>query len=122
MKKILLFVLALILGLGSVQKMQAAAIYGVWDDTNKVFTLRSDDNCAANSGVTDWINKEPYTTATKVVFDETIKDALPTSTREWFRMEDVRMNDVPCTKVIENGVLYILRDGKMYNAQGARVK
>ena len=85
MKKNLLFVLALIWGLGSVQKMQAAAIYGVWDDTNKVFTMRYDDNCAANSGVTDWINKEPYTTATKVVLDASMKNALPTSTREWFR-------------------------------------
>ena len=85
MRKSILFIFALILGMGSVQKMQAAAIYGVWDDTNKVFTLRYDDNCAANSGVTDWINKEPYKTATKVVLDETMKDALPTSTREWFR-------------------------------------
>ena len=29
---------------------------------------------------------------------------------------------VQCKKVIENGILYIIRDGKMYNVQGQLVK
>ncbi|MBR6167287.1 MAG: hypothetical protein IKQ50_02530, partial [Paludibacteraceae bacterium] len=33
-------------------------------------------------------------------------------------MEDVQSDDVQCTKVIRNGMLFIIRDGKMYNAQG----
>lgn len=37
-------------------------------------------------------------------------------------IEDVQPDDVQCTKVLVDGVLYILRDGKIYNAQGANVK
>ena len=33
-------------------------------------------------------------------------------------MENVQMDDVRCTKVIENGQLFILRDGAKYNVQG----
>jgi hypothetical protein len=37
-------------------------------------------------------------------------------------IEDVQGNNVQSTKVIENGVLYIIRDGKTYNAMGQIVK
>ena len=37
-------------------------------------------------------------------------------------VENVQTNPVQATKLIENGVLYILRDGVKYNVQGARVK
>ena len=38
-------------------------------------------------------------------------------------IEDVRRTDVRCTKVLRDGVLYIVfPDGKVFNAQGARVK
>ena len=38
-------------------------------------------------------------------------------------VEDVRRTDVRCTKVLRDGVLYIVfPDGKAFNAQGARVK
>ena len=38
-------------------------------------------------------------------------------------IEDVRRTDVRCTKVLRDGVLYIVfPDGKAFNAQGARVK
>ena len=37
-------------------------------------------------------------------------------------IEDVQGNNVQSTKVIENGVLYIIRDGKTYNAMGQMVK
>ena len=37
-------------------------------------------------------------------------------------IEDVQGNNVQSTKVIEKGVLYIIRDGKTYNAMGQMVK
>ena len=37
-------------------------------------------------------------------------------------IEDVQGNNVQSTKVIENGVLYIIRDGKTYNAMGQIIK
>ena len=37
-------------------------------------------------------------------------------------LDDIQDAALPCTKVIENGQLLILRDGKTYNAQGTRVK
>ncbi|MBQ3673035.1 MAG: hypothetical protein II928_01010 [Paludibacteraceae bacterium] len=37
-------------------------------------------------------------------------------------IEDVRNAGVQCTKELRNGVLYIERNGKTYNAQGAEVK
>lgn len=37
-------------------------------------------------------------------------------------IDNVQWNNVPCTKVIDNGVLYILRDGKIYNILGTLVR
>ena len=37
-------------------------------------------------------------------------------------MENVQRDDVQCTKVLQNGQLFIIREGVMYNAQGAVVK
>ena len=37
-------------------------------------------------------------------------------------ISDVQSGNVQCTKVIRNGQLYIIRDGKTYNAQGAEVR
>ena len=37
-------------------------------------------------------------------------------------MDHVQRDDVQCTKVIENGVLYIIKNGAKYNAQGQMVK
>ena len=37
-------------------------------------------------------------------------------------VDEVQGDMVQCTKVIENGQLYILRDGKVFNLQGAQVK
>ena len=57
MKKILLFVLALIWGLGSVQKMQAAAeIYAVAtpEGDATILTLYYDEQRETRGGVTDW--------------------------------------------------------------------
>ena len=37
-------------------------------------------------------------------------------------VESVQSDKVQCVKVIENGMLYIIRDGKTYNAQGQLIK
>ncbi|MBQ6749020.1 MAG: hypothetical protein IJR09_06260 [Paludibacteraceae bacterium] len=37
-------------------------------------------------------------------------------------LHDVQNDDVQCTKVLRNGQLLIIRDGNVYNAQGARIK
>lgn len=37
-------------------------------------------------------------------------------------VENVQSDDVQCTKVIENGVLYIIKNGAKYNAQGTRIQ
>lgn len=37
-------------------------------------------------------------------------------------LKEVQGNNVPCTKVIENGVLYLKYNGTKYNVQGMRVK
>ena len=37
-------------------------------------------------------------------------------------VDNVQGDKVQSTKVIENGVLYIIRDGKKYNAQGQVIK
>jgi uncharacterized repeat protein (TIGR02543 family) len=37
-------------------------------------------------------------------------------------LEDVQRDDVPCTKVIRDGQLYLIYNGTMYNVQGGTVK
>ena len=37
-------------------------------------------------------------------------------------VENVQSDDVQCIKVIENGVLYIIKNGAKYNAQGTRIQ
>ena len=37
-------------------------------------------------------------------------------------VEDVQRDDVQCTKVLRDGVLYILRADRIYTAQGQRVQ
>ena len=37
-------------------------------------------------------------------------------------VENVQSDNVPCTKVLRNGMIFILRDGKTYNATGQMVK
>ena len=36
-------------------------------------------------------------------------------------LEDVQRDDVQCTKVMKNGVLYIIRDGKTFNVNGQQI-
>lgn len=37
-------------------------------------------------------------------------------------LDEVQSEKAACTKVMLNGKLYIIRDGKMYNALGTEVK
>ena len=37
-------------------------------------------------------------------------------------MEQVATDNMQLFKFIQNGQLYLIREGKMYNAQGARIK
>jgi hypothetical protein len=36
-------------------------------------------------------------------------------------IEEVQRDKMPCTKVLENGVLYLMHQGTKYNVQGVRV-
>ena len=83
MKKLFLFALALVMGLGSVQKMYAdAEIYAVLNATDSILTLRYDAQREANNGVTDW---SVYKNDTKIVLlDASMKNARPTTTSSWF--------------------------------------
>ena len=51
----------------------------------------------------------------KVIFNNS-ETETPTA------VETVQSDKVQCMKVIENGMLYIIRDGKVYNAQGQLIK
>ena len=37
-------------------------------------------------------------------------------------MEDVQSDDVQCTKVIRNGLLFIIREGKVYTVTGQEIR
>ena len=41
---------------------------------------------------------------------------------EWQGLESVQKSEIRSQKVIKNGHLFIERNGKLYNAQGAEVK
>ena len=61
--------------------------YAVWNETEKILTIYYDDKREEKGGVTDWSNsyKYDYNTKTKkVIFDESVKNALPTSTSNMF--------------------------------------
>ena len=62
-------------------------LYGVYDDAEKTLTIYYDMNRASRGGVSDWSNSYKYKYAEntkKVVFDESVKDALPTTTADMF--------------------------------------
>lgn len=62
-------------------------LYGVYDDAEKTLTIYYDMNRASRGGVSDWSNSYKYKYAEntkKVVFDESVKDALPTTTANMF--------------------------------------
>ena len=118
MKKNLLFVLALIWGLGSVQKMQAAAeIYAVAtpEGDATTLTLYYDEQRETRGGVTDWRvynNCEVDDPArasnnvTKFVLHESMKAARPTSTAMWFyyfrKLTTIEHLDYLNTSEVEN--------------------
>ena len=87
------------------QQTQAAGfsftVTGLDSGTNYDLVITSKDN---NGGTLD----------TKTVSFTTTGDAQG--------IEDVQSDQVPCTKVLRNGQILILRGEKVYNAQGALVK
>ena len=54
-----------------------------------------------------------------VYSDLTVKALYIQDTQD---LEQVSSDEVPCTKFIENGVIYILRDGKIYDLLGSQVR
>jgi len=63
-------------------------IYAVYSTDGKTMTLYYDDQRAARSGVTDWFYyddlKDRLHAVKTVVFDISMKEARPTSTKRWF--------------------------------------
>lgn len=62
-------------------------VYGVLSNNNKTLTLYYDKECAARGGNTDWsknYNSAKEYHVTKIVLDESMKNAKPTSTSFWF--------------------------------------
>jgi hypothetical protein len=37
-------------------------------------------------------------------------------------VENVQSDDVQCTKILRNGMLYLMHKGTMYNVQGIRIQ
>jgi hypothetical protein len=68
-----------------------------WPYTNSDYSVEKTYSC-------DWIMSPEFTLSEATAVD------------------NVQGGMVQCTKVLENGQLFILRDGKIYNAQGAEIK
>ncbi len=81
MKKIFLLTFTVILGFGSAEKMLAEErIFAVYSESDSILTIYCEDK--SDTIGTDW--SKYYSSTTKVVFDESIKKALPTTTAQWF--------------------------------------
>ena len=80
MRKIFLFAAA---AFCSVAMWAENEIYAVHNATDSVLTLYFDDQRAAREGVTDWSSFKQSTA--KAILDESMKNALPTTTENWFR-------------------------------------
>ncbi len=60
-------------------------LYAVLGDDMETLTIYYDGDKDKRGGVTEWWNEYSISTvATKAVFDESVSDALPTSTASWF--------------------------------------
>ena len=135
-----------------VMKAAAAVIYGaasvVEAPTAKELTYTGKSQALVNAGTADggtmkysldnskWTTSIPtgkevgdYTVYYMVVGDATHADYIPSPNTVAVTIANTEAvvtpgqdNPVQSTKVIENGVLYIIRGGKVYNVQGVRVK
>ena len=111
MRKIFLF---MALCLTTVFAAKAAdEIYAVWDASTTTLTLRYDDQREANNGVTNWWYDATMKTATKVVLDISMQNALPTSTYRWFyefdQLTEIQNLDYLNTSEVTN--MYLMFDG-----------
>lgn len=59
-------------------------LYGVYTDENTQLIIYFDKNFADRKGVNEWWYDSAYETVTTAIFDESVKDAKPSSTRLWF--------------------------------------
>ena len=88
MKKLFTLLLCL-LSISGVQTIKAAdEIYAVLSSDKQTMTLYYDEQRVSRGGVTDWkyISGETWIglNVTKVILDVSMKNARPTSTKEWF--------------------------------------
>ncbi len=95
-------------------------LYGVYDDAEKTLTIYYDMNRVSRGGVSDWNNSYKYKYAEntkKVVFDESVKGALPTTTADMFlffeELESIEHLDYLNTQKVTN-MSFMFRDcGKL---------
>ena len=81
------------------------------------FEVATDD--VKKSGNVRWMKFDGFdTTTSKIAIDNVYFYNNGTSTS----IEDAQSNKVQCTKVLRDGVLYIMNNGTMYNVQGQKVK
>ena len=66
-----------------VKKTEPVALYGVKESDGKTMTLYYDDQRASRGGETDWATKL-YENTTKIILDESMKNARPTNLEFWF--------------------------------------
>lgn len=81
MKRILTL---LALCLMTVLAAKAQQIYATWTVATQTMTLYYDDQMEARAGTTKWWDNSILITAKRVVLDESMKYARPTSTASWF--------------------------------------
>ena len=68
--------------------LPAKDMYAVLESNGTTMTLYFDNKCETRGGVKDWTKNggcDYYKDVTEVIFNESVKDALPTSTEDWFR-------------------------------------
>ena len=83
------------------------AFYQVKDNTCSVAPYRAYLSCGYNASAAG-----PNPAPMRIVFHQDTTTGI----------EEVQGNKVPCTKVFENGVLYIMNNGIKYNVQGQLCK
>ena len=84
MRKIFFVLAALWIAAAGTVKAADKEIYAVFDSDSKTLTILYDDQREAKSGVLEWWKNATMQTATKAVFDESVKDARPEDTNDWF--------------------------------------
>ncbi len=70
----------------------------------------------------DWIRIYQRGDANESFVSPAASDAIEPEPENWLGIENVQSDKGQCTKVIENGVLYLMYKGTRYNVQGQRVK